>query len=805
MADGSVIINADIDDDGISRGLAKIKAKLKTLNTALLKTAALGAAITLGSALIPAAAAATAGVMALGASLAAAGIGAAAFGAVAVGVIQGVFDASTKVAELEEKIANADTWEEKVAAQKELAAVYDGMTESQKNALTHLQSFKKFWGEFIKQFESPVLTTFINSLNFVQLVLERLAPTIWNVAQVISEFMEKLAVDVRDGGFAKFFEWLEVNAAESLRNFLTIAGNVLGGFFELLMAFSPLGASMEEGLVKLTEKFKNWAASLSENPAFQNFINYVKENGPVLMDVIGNIIQIGKDLIVALAPLGAEVLQALQWLTDKLTEISPYFEDVVEKALDFVAAIQDNWPVIRETIIGVGVAVGSFLTIMNGLKIIGVINTLIAAYRAGTLLATAAQMGLNLAMLANPITWIVAAIAVLIAIGVLLYRNWDVVKEKAGQLWDWMKDVWAGIVDACKVAVEAIKAWWEPIGQWFVDMWTGISEWFVSAWETIKNVFEVAWLLIKEIISVGIEFITEALQEWGIADYFAEKWGWISNFLSSIWEGIKTAAIFVWDAIKSYFIFVFNFYKTIITGVWDFIKPYLEAAWNWIKNTAVNVFNAIKEFLSGVWNGIKNTVTSIWEGIKSKASEVWQGMKDTITRKVDETKSSAESKFTELKEKIMTPIREAKDKIKGFIDEIVGFFKNMNISFPKIKMPHFKASGKFSLDPPSVPKLSVDWYAKGGLFPANSPRLVGLGDNKSYQEAALPLSPKVLGMIGNKIADTMPQGGGSNRPVVIENVLIMDSYEVARSSKQHLDTMATNDFQMYSRMMGEKL
>ncbi|MFS0776266.1 hypothetical protein ABC255_09690 [Neobacillus sp. 3P2-tot-E-2] len=576
MADGRVVINSEIDDDGISRGITKIKAKLKGLNTALLTTAALGAAITLGSALIPAAAVATGAVMGLAASLAAAGIAAGAFGVVAVSALTELFDKSTEVAELEKKVAEASSTKERIAAQKELNAALAGMTEHQKETIKQLNEFKSFWSDFVNIFEPTTFAIFNLGLEALQKILIGLGPTIGATAQVVEELMTQFNKKIDSGGFQGFFDWLETNGAESLRNFMTISGNVLSGFFSLLQAFSPLGASMEEGLVKLTEKFKNWATTLSENPAFQNFITYVKENGPVLMEVIGNIVQVGKDLVTALAPLGAEVLQALQWLTEKLTEISPYFDDVVDKALDFVAAIQDNWPAVRETVIGLATAVGSFVAISKGLQIYGMINALFVAYRTGTLAATLATYGFNTALLLNPITWIVALIAALIAIGVLLYRNWDTVKAKAGELWSWLKEKWNGIASATSEA------------------------------------------------------------------------------------------------------------------------------------------------------------------------------------------------FGKVKEAIMKPIKAAVDFIKEQVEKIKGFFSGMKISLPNIKLPHFSLSGKFSLAPPSVPKLNVDWYAQGGLFNANTPQLVGMGDNTRYQEAALPLSPSVLGMIGQKIADTMPAGEGNGSGGVYE-------------------------------------
>ena len=82
------------------------------------------------------------------------------------------------------------------------------------------------------------------------------------------------------------------------------------------------------------------------------------------------------------------------------------------------------------------------------------------------------------------------------------------------------------------------------------------------------------------------------------------------------------------------------------------------------------------------------------------------------------------------------------DFIKGTIDKIKGFF-DFDWKLPKIKLPHFKASGEWSLSPPKVPKFSVDWYANGGIL--NSPTIFGangdslMGGGEAGKEAVLPI------------------------------------------------------------------
>ncbi len=90
----------------------------------------------------------------------------------------------------------------------------------------------------------------------------------------------------------------------------------------------------------------------------------------------------------------------------------------------------------------------------------------------------------------------------------------------------------------------------------------------------------------------------------------------------------------------------------------------------------------------------KNTVSTVFNSIKNTATNVWNGIKNAIVQ----------------------PIEKARDTVKGIVDKIVGFFSGMKIEFPKIKLPHFSITGKFSLAPPSVPHLSIDWYREGGIM-----------------------------------------------------------------------------------------
>lgn len=136
---------------------------------------------------------------------------------------------------------------------------------------------------------------------------------------------------------------------------------------------------------------------------------------------------------------------------------------------------------------------------------------------------------------------------------------------------------------------------------------------------------------------------------------------------------------------------------------------------------------------------------NFWIGLWDKVVSSFKSAKDSVVNGVSDMVSKALNKFNEIKQGITDKINGAKDAVKSAIDKIKGFF-NFNWELPKIKLPHFSIDGKFSLNPPSIPKFNVDWYSTGGIF--TKPTIiggVGVGDadnGKGRQaEAVLPLEP----------------------------------------------------------------
>ncbi len=242
--------------------------------------------------------------------------------------------------------------------------------------------------------------------------------------------------------------------------------------------------------------------------------------------------------------------------------------------------------------------------------------------------------------------------------------------------------------------------------------------WFFTQTETGQQM----WASFTEGLSAGWEWLCDTISSLGQAliDGLMAGWEYISSFIQGIFDGIHAG----WQVLCTFIGTVFNVASTIIT-------------------TAINAIGTIFSTIAG-------TIRGVWEGLGNALRNIGSSIGNFFTSTIPNTISEA---FTSAKTKALDIFNSMKDKVKGIVDGIVGFFTGADIHLPHIKLPHFSLDGEFSLMPPSVPHLSVDWYAKGGIF--SSPSVIGVGE--AGKEAVLPLD-KIKPYFLEAAASTPKQG-----------------------------------------------
>lgn len=590
----------------------------------------------------------------------------------------------------------------------------------------------------------------------------------------------------------------------------------------------------------------------------------------------------------------------IETLVEKITELATWLANADQETIDSII----NWGLFLAAIGPVLTIVGKGIQIFLGVKkALGLAKGAMLAWTGATTVAGAAStiLGGAVTLLSGPFGVIIAIIAGVVAAGVALWKNWDWVSEKAGQLGGLISKKWEEIKTACvetwnKVGeylvekwnsfVESAKQTWDNIKngvieKWteiknkfseklqeikdkFSEIWDNITSFLSTTWETLGNIVQVGILLIKEILNgafqilmIPFNFIWE-----NFGNTLTEAWEKFSKYLSDTWDNICQTArdIFtpildfykntwtsiydtckqIWETITSWLTSKWESICSTVTQVWTNIKTAISEKWNEIKNKCTEVWNSITSFISEKWNAIatatnekwneiKSKVVEKWNGIKNSATEKFNAIKDTVSTKWNEMKTGASTKWEEIKSNLSTKWESVKstaqtkfnsvkstvsgvwdsmktsastkwDSIKSTISDKWEGIKttvqngvkkikdamNFNWSLPKLKLPHFKISGKFSLNPPSVPSFGVEWYKRGGMF--DSPTVVGLGE--AGREGIVPFSGMSNKSLANELAQLFADAGGfgGGSGVVVEQMVVRDDTDIIKIA-QELDRL----------------
>ena len=307
----------------------------------------------------------------------------------------------------------------------------------------------------------------------------------------------------------------------------------------------------------------------------------------------------------------------------------------VRKIADAVSGMVDMFVSAPEPVQKMIVVIGLIVAAIGPLLVIfGQAVVTIQRVKVGfmALQAGLALMETSLAAVILPVLGIVAAIAAVIVIGVLVYKNWDkivafgkkawanitkfvsdaakAIKEKWGDITQWFSDtwnnikngakgLWDGTIQGAKDAVDSVKNAWNGIKEWFANLWKGTTSGLASAWDSVTTT-----------LAPFVETIKTIFQP--ILDFFSGLWGQVQTIFGSAWEIIKTVVmgpvLLLIDLITG----DFNQFKEDFAMLWQTLFTNIQTLVTTYVQIIVGFFTAWGQTVSNIWTTVVDTIQSLW-------------------------------------------------------------------------------------------------------------------------------------------------------------------------------------------------
>lgn len=356
------------------------------------------------------------------------------------------------------------------------------------------------------------------------------------------------------------------------------------------------------------------------------------------------------NMVAALGRLGAALLgSSFEELPDlfakattALDNLAPAAKQVAETFAGMVGWVRDNATWLGPLVAAIAGAAVAYKTASMAMAAYQVV---MGVFRAATVAAALAQLGLNAALLANPIGLIIIAIGALAAAFIYLWNTndgfreavttaWDAVKAAVGVATDWITGTafpaivtaWDTVKDAFFTAKDAIIGAWNGI----VSAVSAAKDWIVDAWNTVRDVLSVVWAVISgkaREFGETVKAVFDAV--WFAARFVAGIFATVVVSLFQVaWLGLqvvfKAGAVVVenvWAAVRAAAELVSGWYQS-------YVAPVLAVFWRGV----MVVFDAGRALVETVWRGIQNatalvvswyqtyvapTIAAVWQAIQT--------------------------------------------------------------------------------------------------------------------------------------------------------------------------------------------
>ncbi|CFF48054.1 phage tape measure protein [Staphylococcus aureus] len=702
----------------------------------------------------------TGGVLALGGAVAIAGAGFVAFGAMAISAIKMLNDGTLQAS----------------SATNEYKKALDGV--------------KSAWTDIIKQNQSAIFTTLANGLNTVKTAMQSLQPFFSGISRGMEEASQSVLKWAQNSGVAsRFFNMMNTTGVSVFNKLLSAAGGFGDGLVNVFTQLAPLFQWSADWLDRLGQSFSNWANSAAGENSITRFIEYTKTNLPIIGNIFKNVFVGINNLMNAFSGSSTGIFQSLEQMTAKFREWSEQVGQS-QGFKDFVSYIQTNGPLIMQLIGNIARGLVAFATAMAPIasavlrvavaitgwianlfeahpataQLVGVIITLGGAFRfliapilavmdflgplaarlvalvtkfgwakTGTLVLSKAMTSLKgpiklvtaifqllfgkiglirnaitglvtvFGILGGPITIVIGVIAALIAIFVLLwnknegFRNfiinaWNAIKTFMVTVWNVLKTVasvvWNAILKAITTAVTNVYNFimivWNQIVAYLQGLWNGIIAIATTVWNLLVTIITTVFTTIMTIVmTIWTAIWTFLSTIWNTIITIATTiWNLLVTVITTVFTTIMTIAMTIWNAIWTFLQTLWNTIVTVATKVWNAIttaiSTALQAAWSFISNIWNTIWSFLSSILTTIWNKVVSIFTQVVSTISDKMSQAWnfivtKGMQwvSTITSTLINFVNRVVQGFVNVVNKVSQGMTNAVNKVKSFVDDFV--------------------------------------------------------------------------------------------------------------------------------------
>ncbi|PNK59916.1 phage tail tape measure C-terminal domain-containing protein [Psychrobacter sp. FDAARGOS_221] len=429
---------------------------------------------------------------------------------------------------------------------------------------------------------------------------------------------DRLGKSAKDAGM--IMSEVDIENASKIKGSINQMTQMFDGFkVAAFKAMMPTLLSIAEAFESNKEQIINWIGGFASNLSL--VVSKAVISWQTLKDGIQGVAEFATSMTeIFRTPENAERLQSvIQAVSDGFNRLKDYASqtgDVINQVTDFFAAHQE---VIIPLASGIGAAAGAFLLFNGAVAAWAAIGT------AATAVTTA--FGIAVGVATSPVTLILGAIAGLVAVGVLLYRNWDTIKAKATEVFNSLpgpvqeafrniKSVFTGIKDWAGKAFDFLA----PYVKATMDV---VSALFTAHWATIKGIFSTSFDVIKGVVSTGFNVIKAV---------FSAGINIIATVFNTGFNTVKTVVKTAFNAIKALAKGDIEGFKTTIKSGLDKLKGIAKTAISQFvdafgtlgskllqigRDAVQGLINGVKEKISGAIDVARNLASSVSDTVKN--------------------------------------------------------------------------------------------------------------------------------------------------------------------------------------------